>query len=97
MYVDHAAIRRVGFWELVAMINAFTHAWNEGSGPFTWVKTADEIFAKALRKPRQGSPQTASDQRIGTLGFVVLVARSRSRKRGGPAGWSVHDVASGKE
>jgi hypothetical protein len=31
--------------------------WNEGGSPFTWVKTADQILAKA-----------ASDQRIGTLG-----------------------------
>ena len=29
--------------------------WNEGSGPFTWVRTADEILAKAVRKPRATS------------------------------------------
>ena len=49
------AIRRGSFSsvkELVAMIDAFTRAWNEGSGPFTWVRTADEILAKAVRKPR---------------------------------------------
>ena len=49
------AIRRGSFSsvkELVAMIDAFTRAWNEGSGPFTWVKSADEILAKAVRKPR---------------------------------------------
>jgi transposase len=49
------AIRRGSFRsvrELIAMINAFTRAWNDGSGPFTWVKTADEILAKAVRKPR---------------------------------------------
>jgi len=49
------AIRRGSFGsvkELVAMIDAFTRAWNEGSGPFTWVRTADEILAKAVRKPR---------------------------------------------
>ena len=52
------AIRRGSFSsvkELVAMIDAFTRAWNEGSGPFTWVKTADEILAKAIRKPRANS------------------------------------------
>jgi len=41
--------------DLVAMIEAFTRAWNEGSSPFTWVRTADEIFAKAVRKPRATS------------------------------------------
>jgi transposase len=52
------AIRRGSFGsvkELVAMIDAFTRAWNEGSGPFTWVRTADEILAKAVRKPRANS------------------------------------------
>ena len=34
------------------MIEAFTRSWNGGSGPFTWVKTANEILAKAVRKPR---------------------------------------------
>jgi hypothetical protein len=33
------------------MINAFTTQWNEGSTPFAWVKTADQILAKAVRKP----------------------------------------------
>jgi hypothetical protein len=37
------------------MIDAFTRAWNEGSSPFAWVKTADEILAKAVRKPRATS------------------------------------------
>ncbi len=52
------AIRRGSFRnvpELVAMIDAFTRQWNEGSGPFTWVRTADEILAKAVRKPRATS------------------------------------------
>lgn len=47
------AIRRGSFSsvkELIAMIDAFTRAWNEGSGPFAWVRTADEILAKAVRK-----------------------------------------------
>jgi transposase len=52
------AIRRGSFRsvrELVAMIDAFTRGWNEGSSPFTWVKTADDILAKAVRKPRANS------------------------------------------
>ena len=34
------------------MIDTFTRQWNEGSSPFAWVRTADEILAKAVRKPR---------------------------------------------
>jgi hypothetical protein len=33
------------------MIAAFTAQWNEGSTPFRWVKTADQILAEAVRKP----------------------------------------------
>jgi len=47
------AIRRGSFGsvkELVAMIDTFTRSWNEGSGPFVWIRTADEILAKAVRK-----------------------------------------------
>ena len=49
------AIRRGSFRsvrELIAMIDAFTRQWNDGSSPFTWGKTADEILAKAVHKPR---------------------------------------------
>ena len=52
------AIRRGSFRsvkDLVAMIEAFTRQWNAGGTPFTWVKTADEILAKAVRKPRATS------------------------------------------
>jgi len=48
------AIRRGSFGsvkELIAMIDAFTRQWNEGASPFVWVKTADAILAKAVRKP----------------------------------------------
>ena len=38
--------------DLVAMIDAFTRSWNEGSSPSTWVKWADEILAKAVCRPR---------------------------------------------
>lgn len=52
------AIRRGSFGsvkELITMIDAFTEQWNAGSSPFAWVKTADEILAKAVRKPRATS------------------------------------------
>jgi transposase len=52
------AIRRGSFRsvkELVAMIDAFCRSWNEGSSPFVWVKTADQILAKAVRKPPANS------------------------------------------
>ncbi len=52
--LSRQAIRRGSFRsvkELIAMINAFTASWNEGSTPFAWVKTADQILAKAVRKP----------------------------------------------
>ena len=32
------------------VIDTFTASWNAGASPFTWVKTADEILAKAVRK-----------------------------------------------
>jgi transposase len=52
--LSRQAIRRGSFRsvkELIAMITAFTAQWNEGSTPFHWVKTADQILAKAVRKP----------------------------------------------
>jgi transposase len=52
------AIRRGSFGsvkELIAMIDAFTRQWNEGASPFVWVKTADQILAKAVRKPPANS------------------------------------------
>lgn len=36
--------------ELIARIEAFTESWNTGASPFTWVRPADEILAKAVRK-----------------------------------------------
>ncbi|MCA1569654.1 MAG: IS630 family transposase [Chloroflexi bacterium] len=48
------AIRRGTFAsvkELITMIDTFTDNWNDGSSPFVWVKTADQILAKAVRKP----------------------------------------------
>ena len=52
------AIRRGSFAsvnDLIAMIGRFTEQWNAGATPFTWVKTADEILAKAVRKPSANS------------------------------------------
>ena len=51
--LSRQAIRRGSFTsvqDLIAKITAFTTSWNAGSSPFTWVKTADEILAKAVRK-----------------------------------------------
>jgi transposase len=51
--LSRQAIRRGSFGsvkELVAMIDTFTAHWNAGASPFTWVRTADEILAKAVRK-----------------------------------------------
>jgi len=52
--LSRQTIRRGSFGsvkELIAMIDAFTAQWNAGSTPFHWVKTADQILAKAVRKP----------------------------------------------
>jgi len=38
--------------ELVATIDTFTDRWNAGATPFIWIKDADQILAKAVRKPR---------------------------------------------
>ena len=52
------AIRRASFENvrvLTAAIERFTREWNAGAGPFRWVKTADEILAKAVRKTQADS------------------------------------------
>jgi transposase len=51
--LSRGAIRRGSFRsvkELVARIETFTASWNAGASPFKWVKSADEILAKAVRK-----------------------------------------------
>ena len=51
--LSRQAIRRGSFESvraLVAAIERFTRAWNAGATPFMWVKTADAILAKAIRK-----------------------------------------------
>jgi hypothetical protein len=40
---------------LSAAIERFTREWNVGGTPFIWVKTADEILAKAVRKTQTDS------------------------------------------
>ena len=52
------AIRRGSFENvrvLTAAIERFTRDWNAGASPFTWVKSADEILAKAVRKTQADS------------------------------------------
>jgi transposase len=52
------ALRRGSFESvraLVASIERFTREWNTGATPFIWVKGADEILAKAVRKAQAGS------------------------------------------
>jgi len=52
------ALRRGSFENvrvLTAAIERFTREWNTGATPFTWVKTADEILAKAVRKKQADS------------------------------------------
>ena len=56
--LSRQAIRRGSFGsvkELIAMIERFAEQWNAGATPFTWVRSADEILAKAVRKPSVNS------------------------------------------
>jgi transposase len=51
--LTRAAIRRGSFGsvaDLERAIDAFTSAWNDQAEPFAWVKTADQILAKAITK-----------------------------------------------
>ena len=56
--LSRQAIRR-GSFESVravsAVIERFTCEWNEGTTPFKWVKNADEILVKAVRKAQADS------------------------------------------
>jgi transposase-like protein/transposase len=55
------AIRRGSFESvraLVAAIERFTRAWNAGATPFTWVKTPEQILAKAVRKAQAASGES---------------------------------------
>jgi len=56
--LSRQAIRRGSFESvraLVAAIERFTREWNSGATPFAWVKTPDEILAKAVRKTQADS------------------------------------------
>jgi transposase len=56
--LSRQAIRRGSFESvraLVAAIERFTRAWNTGAAPFKWVKTPDEILAKAVRNTQATS------------------------------------------
>ena len=59
--LSRQAIRRGVFRsvkDLVARIEAFITSWNAGASPFVWVKDADEILAKAVRKrPATNEPR----------------------------------------
>jgi transposase len=56
--LSRQAIRRGSFENVravSAVIERFTREWNEGATPFKWVKRADEILAKAVRKTQADS------------------------------------------
>jgi transposase/transposase-like protein len=56
--LSRQAIRRGSFESvraLTAAIERFTREWNAGATPFSWVKTADAILAKAVRKAQADS------------------------------------------
>ena len=53
--ITRQAIRRGTFTsvkDLIAAIQTYIDAWNERCQPFTWTKTADQILAKAQRRPK---------------------------------------------
>ena len=50
------AIRRGSFngvRALIDVIDDFTSQWNDHVEPFVWVKTADDVFAKAIHKTKE--------------------------------------------
>jgi transposase len=56
--LSRQAIRRGSFESvraLVAAIERFTREWNTDATPFAWVKTPDQILAKAVRKAQADS------------------------------------------
>jgi transposase len=56
--LSRQAIRRGSFESvraLVAAIERFTREWNADATPFVWVKTPDQILAKAVRKAQADS------------------------------------------
>ena len=70
--LSRQAIRRGSFRsvrDLIGAISTFIASWNAGATPFVWVKPADEILAKAVRKPRA----------ISESGHQSLCCRCRAR------------------
>jgi hypothetical protein len=59
--LSRGAIRRGSFGsvnELIARTYLFAASWNAGASPWAWVRTADEILAKAVRKrPATNEPR----------------------------------------
>ncbi|MGA2873745.1 MAG: IS630 family transposase [Candidatus Dormibacteria bacterium] len=58
--LHRAAIRRGVFHNLAALrtaIERFLNAWNDNCHPFAWVKTPEQILAKANRQVSSGSVQ----------------------------------------
>ncbi len=52
------AIRRGSFKSvavLIAAIQRFIDEWNDHCQPLAWVKTSEEVLAKAIRKDNSGS------------------------------------------
>jgi hypothetical protein len=83
------AIRRGSFESIRALsaaIERFTREWNAGKTPFTWVKTADEILAKAVRKTQADSgARHWSSSRSGLLSATgTPFPSSPTSREGGP-------------
>jgi hypothetical protein len=65
--LSRQAIRRGSFKSvraLTAAIERFSRRWNAGASPLTWVKTADEILARAVRET-QDDPGGRHSSHIG--------------------------------
>src|SRR3954469_24927128 len=59
--ITRQAIRRGTFTsvkDLITAIGNFIDGWNERCQPFTWTKTADQILAKAQRRPKTSTRDT---------------------------------------
>jgi hypothetical protein len=57
--LERQAVRRGVFKsvkDLNAKLRAFTNGWNDGSHPFVWTKTAEDILKKANR-PTTSNPR----------------------------------------
>lgn len=64
--ITRQAIRRGTFAsvpDLIGAIRIFIDACNDRCQPFAWTKTADQILAKADRRPRPPGPETIGTNR----------------------------------